>query len=663
MLGRSNLAKINRGAVILGMALAIVVSGCSTVETKNSAVTGVVKNASGEPVAGALVKVRSEDARLMYMVVSQPQGRYSTPVLLPGKYTVQGIGGDFQSDLAGPVEVSSDQPGKMDVVLNAPRKALPPEKKMTNEDYAKLMPEGEGKNLLLTRCIICHTPMKYVPRRWTRVWWTKRVSEMRYYLQANGELQRQFNARTGVQGGPLSNRENGVILDYVVKNFGPETLPLVGTALSDKKMTMADYVQLMPEGEGKSLLLVRCLICHSPSNIVYKRWPLQKWANTVDWMHFLMHEYQMKSDGQTGIQNAGLSDQDREAISNYLGKNFGPDAPPDPQTPPYDTNQHLPRTLLQGAEAKYFVLELDLGSPVMVAAFVLDSDGIVWISERFSSAFGRFDPKTRTYTRIATPEFSEGGFGTVAIDPKGMVWFTSNNGRKSQWFQYDPKAAKVINTYDVPVPAIPGGDILFNTLRFPSDGSVWAVGTAKHLLVKLDPSTRKVTEYPVRNGQHPFGIAIGGDQMLWYAADSDNQIVKVDPKDGKMTPYKLPTPRGDLREMAADAEGNLWVAAPAAGKLTKVDYRTGTATEYSPPTEGYSPVSVVVDPTRNLIWFSGSRVGKIGRFDPRTNSFVEYWLPRADSSVRRPQVDPTSPNRVWWNSSRTGRIGYIEVIE
>src|SRR5882672_6480062 len=66
-------------------------------------ISGVVKNASGEAVAGALVKVRNEASGLGFVVVSQEQGRYTTTNLLPGKYMVQGFGGSIQSEAVGPV--------------------------------------------------------------------------------------------------------------------------------------------------------------------------------------------------------------------------------------------------------------------------------------------------------------------------------------------------------------------------------------------------------------------------------------------------------------------------------------------------------------------------------------------------------------------------------
>src|ERR1700686_178721 len=55
-------------------------------------VQGVVNNAAGQPVAGAMVKLVNADRHLTFMVVSQDQGRFQASDLPPGPYTVQGIG-------------------------------------------------------------------------------------------------------------------------------------------------------------------------------------------------------------------------------------------------------------------------------------------------------------------------------------------------------------------------------------------------------------------------------------------------------------------------------------------------------------------------------------------------------------------------------------------
>ena len=547
MLKNIDLAKGTRAAVILIMVLAIIASSRLTLAAQNTGtVTGIVKNTSGETVAGAFVKVRNADLGLTFMVVSQEQGQYSTPNLLPGKYTVEGIGGGYQSNPAGPVEVRSGQKARRDLVLSAPRKITPPVKRMTSADYVPMMPEGDGKRLLATRCVLCHGLERIVPTRKTREEWQETVATMRGYMQDHRV--------------PLSDQERDVMVDYVAEHFGPDA-------------------------------------------------PLLR----------------------------------REA------------------DPAPDSNRHLPRTLLQGAEAKYVAMEFDLQPGVTPHDIAVDSQGIAWVSER-TGHIGRYDPNSLTYTRFASPSGKfPSRLNAVAVDPQGHVW-AMDNGFNTRMVHFNPNSRE-FNTYDIPPPPPPSsGRSGINTIRF-LDGNVWGTGITSSRIVKLDPSTRKVTEYPVPKGSHPYGMAIGGENTIWYAAQYFDEVVRLDPSTGKLARYKVPTPRSDLRRMATDAEGNLWVGAHEAGKVMKVDYRTGEVTEYPTPTEDSGPYSVDVDAKRNLIWTGEHYADKIGRFEPRTNSFVEFPLPNAGSDMRRIEIDRSHPNRVWWSGSGADKIGYIEVIE
>src|SRR5258706_12986658 len=201
---------------------------------------------------------------------------------------------------------------------------------------------------------------------------------------------------------------------------------------------------------------------------------------------------QLEFNARKGINAGPLTDHERDVIVEYLSKNYGPDAPRLLEPPPADSNRHLPRTFLQGAEAKYVALELNIPNSVQVGHYVIDPQGTVWGSEKTTGILGRLDPKSLQYTRVATPPGNtpKDIFGAVALGPQGQIWFTSLDGPHSQWLHYDPKANQVVEAYDVPVAQIPGGDIYYNSLRFAADGSMWATSTAKQRIVKLEPGTR-----------------------------------------------------------------------------------------------------------------------------------------------------------------------------
>ncbi len=54
---------------------------------------------------------------------------------------------------------------------------------------------------------------------------------------------------------------------------------------------------------------------------------------------------------------------------------------------------------------------------------------------------------------------------------------------------------------------------------------------------------------------------------------------------------------------------------------------------------------------------------QIARFDQRTKTFVEYPIPTKYSSIRRIELDPSKPNRVWFSGSHVDTVGYLDVVE
>src|SRR5438552_14534644 len=85
----------------------------------NGTVTGVVNDAAGQPVTGAFVKLKNDERRLTFMVVSKERGQFEAKDLPPGTYRVQGVGGNFQSDWFDRVYISPANPdAKVGLALN-----------------------------------------------------------------------------------------------------------------------------------------------------------------------------------------------------------------------------------------------------------------------------------------------------------------------------------------------------------------------------------------------------------------------------------------------------------------------------------------------------------------------------------------------------------------
>lgn len=547
---------ISRMAVVVVTIVSVLPLTCAVgaATIHKGVVEGVVKNASGQSVAGAFVKLKNAERRLTLMVISQAQGRYTADQLPPGKYTVQGIGAGFESPWSAPVDVANGRATKLDLSLT---KRMGP-----------MLPPA----------------------------WPNRIAE-----------------------------------DLA------------------EKMTP-------PEGQGKQIVEARCKACHGLEDVIKMRVNRDTWKMFLDQMQEEVSERNLRP----------WSAEEANIMLEYLASNFPPMPEPDP-------NSRLPMTLMHGPTGKYRVVQYDLiNGNAQTHDVASDPWGHGWANQR-AGFISHLDPDTLVHEEIAPPLARPGATvrpGNLQVSKDGKVWFPE--GRRMM--SYDIKTKKwEIYDYPANLPGGPGG----NSLVVAPDGMVWSSGPG--MIKRLNPKTKewKAYELPSKN-QLPggYGINVAGDGSIWMALDHSDHMARLDAETGKIQELKIPA-EGRLypRRLGPDAEGNVWVGLWRAGKLLKIDPRTNNMTTYDPPSGRLSGAySVSVDKKNNLVWVSLHTVDKIARFNPGTGEWAEFPLPQAQSDVRRIEVDPSNPNRIWWStaggttngttgSSISGgsRIGFLEV--
>jgi virginiamycin B lyase len=148
-------------------------------------VQGVVNDAAGQPVAGAMVKLTNADRHLTFMVVSQDQGRFEANDLPSGQYVVQGIGGGFESNKSSPVTVAGGKSERVALALaNKQGAILAPSwpQRLPEEQIRGVslnLPAGDGQSLVEARCTTCHDLQRIVVKRTTKPDWEHVIDRMR----------------------------------------------------------------------------------------------------------------------------------------------------------------------------------------------------------------------------------------------------------------------------------------------------------------------------------------------------------------------------------------------------------------------------------------------------------------------------------------------------
>jgi streptogramin lyase len=523
---------------------------------------GVIKDAAGQPVAGAFVEMKNAERRLSFMVISHEEGKFTINRLPPGKYVVQAIGGEQQSAPSVPVEVAAGKSASVDLAL-------------TNARAPALAPAWPGR--------------------------------------PPGERGEEAAAATGA---------------------GPQ----------------------LPEGPGKAIIEAKCNFCHDSQRIVRSRGAPARWQQVID---------TMKSYAQGSTLATPVTDEEEKVLLAYVSANFGP-APGGPKPKP-DPFSRLPRTLVPPEARDYVVVEYELANPrAEPHEMAVDPLGNGWVSQRVGGKLGRLDAQTLQYIEYAPPSAAS---STVRLNAlrrgnHGEFWMV-DGGPNRRWLSFDPKTEQ-FQVYNLP--ATSSGSASGNTMRVHPDGSVWLASIAANEVIKFDPATNKFAIYEVPAGvknhksANPYGLAIDGGGSVWVVENAVDQIARINPKTGEFEEFPLPVKDPVARKLGADWDGNLWVGLHGAGKLLKVDYKTLKMTEYTPPSADAGVYLADPDMKNHVLWASEHHVDKIARLDPATGVWTEFPLMTAETDVRRIEVDPNNPKRVWYSGVLSSRIGYIEML-
>ena len=415
----------------------------------------------------------------------------------------------------------------------------------------------------------------------------------------------------------------------------------------------------LPDGAGKQIALTKCSVCHTPGRIVGYRTDREGWQETIADMRLYM-------EGST--RGVSLTDQETAVLLEYVVSNFAEGVAGRAPAPKPDPNSRLPRTLVTGEAARYVAVEYEIPTVNTEPHEVtVDSDGNGWVTQRRGGKLGRLDPKTLTYSEVATPPAKSSNVQLNAIwaEPNNKLWFI-DVGPNRRWYTYDTKTSE-FNIYEMSTKLRSGG-AGGNTMRVHPNGTVWFNAIGNNTVMRLDPKTKEFTGFEVPAGvaagrsASPYGMAIAGDGKIWIALNSMSKMGRVDPVTGRIEEFDLPVQNALPRKGGPDRDGNVWFGLHGANHIVKIDSGTAKMSLYTPPTPDSGPYAASVDLKNNLVWVAQQQADKIARFDPRTETWIEFALANAEEDHRRLEVDQSNPNRVWWSGNNSNRIGYIELL-
>ena len=507
------------------IAVAVFVSLCATSAGAHNAsvVEGIVKNSSGQPVTGAFVKLKNDEKRLTFMVISQAQGKYTADRLPAGKYSVQGVGGGFQSDWSAAVTVADGATAKHDVSLTKQQAAMLapawpgriPEEAAANAAW----PEGAGKQLAMTKCVVCHEAGRTLSRRADKEGWEETVKDMRGNMKNMGLPD-------------LTDQEGHALVEYFSANFPamaqpdensrlPRTL-LRGEAL---KYRVVQYTLVNGSAETHDIAV-------APDGT---GWSGQRMGGKLSKFDPVTYEYTefdppMLKASKARMGNAQISKE---------GVLWLPE-PNDRRWLSFDTktsqwaSHEVPTTIKGGAG----------GNSMAIA-----KDGTIWNTG--PGLAKSYNPTTKEWNYFASPtslssKLNPGGYG-IAIAGDGKIWFAENNIDKIA--RVDPKTGKV-DEFNIPVQGIAYPRRMTND----KDGNIWVGLWSAGKLMKIDYKTAEMSTFdpPTSNGGVYSVDVDEKNNLIWMTMHRVDKIARFNPKTLEWVEFPLPQAETDVRRVELD---------------------------------------------------------------------------------------------------------------
>ena len=441
----------------------------------------------------------------------------------------------------------------------------------------------------------------------------------------------------------------------------------------------ANYDEIYPPGPGREVAEQVCMVCHGENFFPTRPGTERQWMSWIDHMvGSTLGEQDPTRYGQ-GLLSFRSSTfrfgrEDRDALLEYVVKNFGPDS----TRRRVAIEKETPIDEEALGKAMYIEYYLAVDGPnegVNAEPWArdrvgrygqdprFDAEGNVWLVDRgIPHRLVKLDPRTNEQREWLYPDPRNGNH-EILIDPSGMIWLPEHRGRQNttekRLLGFNSKTEEWTQQISMdPENVVRNPTKFLQSLAMDSKGNIyvgWIMGGA---LSKWDRATGEVSVFRIPTPHAiPYGVVADKNDNIWIALWSGGKIVKFDTSNNSWTEYTTTTYPAHTRRLNVDKDNNIWWGIYSAGKrdgkLVKLDQSTGKMTEWTIPQQNAEPYDVAPDPEGN-IWAPdvGQRTdGEYGatlwRFNPKTEEFTFY--PKPQRHADSPKIQVTRDGAVWYS--------------
>ncbi len=450
----------------------------------------------------------------------------------------------------------------------------------------------------------------------------------------------------------------------------------------------------------KQVLITECTGCHQIGYPLQNRFDAAGWNTIVTMMTKIQGSggYVPANPKVNPVIEAY-----RDEIVAYLARVRGPDSTLVPKLLPRPTGEaenvvitefDLPRyrtAVIPSPDAQWQHLvgrdSLKIFGAGPYMTLFRGQDGSVYFSDDVSPVrtIGKLDGKTGKVTDYKVPDKNGDLIGThgMATAPNGFLWV--NAAPLDTFMSFDPETEKFHN-YPRPegTPGV-GGNIAVD-----SKGNVWA--TTNQGAAKMDPKTGVHTFYKAvsAQGTTTYGITIDSEDKAWFCMPGNDTVGVVD-QHGNVSEVKLPPMKENFftdkdreltakftamdlksggewgpvsskgpRRLAADPKGNyVWASDTWANQVERIDIHTKEVKEYTMPHAWSEPYSAAVD-RNHMVYINMLGRDAFARLDPNTGQITEFQLPSRGTETRWISTDNNVDPTIWVSYNRINRVARIQ---
>jgi streptogramin lyase len=518
--------------------VAIFVAASATMAAETGSIKGVVVDASGHPLRGAIVSAINEDQQKSISVLTDPQGRFLLDQLPPEIYVVRARLVGFDDKLSDEIDVAEVADTK-DVKL-----ALAPTKDLLSQRtgaslFSELKIENEEERMSFKMsCTYCHqvgtqgfrTPEEPVD-------WQVMITRMDGFGALHPDLKKTIVKR------------------------------LVDTYAEDAPKKWATWTPPeAPKGKALALRVVEW-------DMGYKR---QTMIHDLELGHNgLVYAVDMANDTLVSLDPVSGERKEHRVPG---GKEPNSDEPMvmGPHSLECDAAGNIWITCAIGGKMAKFDVKTEEWTMVSSApdparrgiyphTLRVDSKGVVWYTDAGRGVFS-LDPNNNNVRKFyKLPDEDQAvaqGIGEsrgrtpygIDVAPNGHIWYTKLNGNR----------VGRIN------PDVPDGDIKEwnppfrgpRRLQCDAEGNVWVPGCGSGVFAKFDPNTEKwkVYDLPNKENQFPYCLSVHpktGD--IWICGTTNDSMFRFIPKTEELIEYPMPSRVTYTREIEFADDGSVWV--------------------------------------------------------------------------------------------------------